>query len=180
MEGCRRRCARPSPRIKAYSARFGAYPYTEFDVVSTPMQGATGIEYPGITGINLAVYDPAATVSGVAAPVMLESTVAHEVGHQWFYNVVGNDQANEPWLDEAVTQYVTGLYYLDTYGQQGMDGYRATWVSRWDRVNRQAIPIGLPAGAIRAGSTAPSSMDGARSSWRRWPSRWGRGRSTGS
>jgi hypothetical protein len=135
--------------IKSYSARFGPYPYTELDVVSTPMQGATGIEYPGLTGINYSVYDLSGQVSGVAAPVMMEGTVAHEVGHQWFYNVVGNDQANEPWLDEAVTQYVTGLYYLDTYGQQGMDGYRASWLSRWDRVDRQAIPIGLPAGSYQ-------------------------------
>ena len=27
--------------------------------------------------------------------------VAHEVGHQWFYNLVGNDQVDQPWLDEA-------------------------------------------------------------------------------
>jgi hypothetical protein len=145
-EGSRAALRTAFSAIKAFSARYGAYPYTEFDVVSTPMHGATGIEYPGITGINYAVYDPSATVGGVAAPVMLEGTVAHEVGHQWFYNVVGNDQANEPWLDEAVTQYVTGLYYLDAYGQQGMEGYRASWLSRWDRVNRQLIPIGLPAG----------------------------------
>ncbi len=135
--------------IKSFSARLGAYPYTEFDVVSTPMQGATGIEYPGITGINFAVYDPKATVSGLPAPVMLESTVAHEVGHQWFYNAVGNDQINEPWLDEAVTQYVTGLYFLDLYGRQGMEGYRGSWLSRWDRVNREPIPIGLPAGSYQ-------------------------------
>ncbi len=135
--------------IKSYSAHFGAYPYTEFDVVSTPMQGATGIEYPGITGINYAVYDPKATVSGIPAPIMLESTVAHEVGHQWFYNVVGDDQINEPWLDEAVTQYVTGLYFLDLYGQQGMEGYRNSWLSRWDRVNREPIPIGLPASSYQ-------------------------------
>jgi hypothetical protein len=133
--------------IKGYSARLGTYPYTEFDVVSTPMQGATGIEYPGITGINFAVYDPSAVISGLPAPVMLEATVAHEVGHQWFYNAVGNDQINEPWLDEAVTQYVTGLYFLDMYGQQGMDGYRGSWVSRWERANRELIPIGLPAGS---------------------------------
>lgn len=135
--------------IKTYSTRFGTYPYTEFDVVSTPMQGATGIEYPGITGINYTVYDPTTTVSGIPAPVMLESTVAHEVGHQWFYNAVGSDQANEPWLDEAVTQYVTGLYFLDQYGQQGMDGYRNSWLSRWDRVNREPIPIGLPANSYQ-------------------------------
>ena len=133
--------------IESYSARLGAYPYTEFDVVSTPMQGATGIEYPGITGINLAVYDPDATISGLPAPVMLEATVAHEVGHQWFYNTVGNDQHNEPWLDEAVDQYVTGLYFLDQYGQAGFKNYRDSWQGRWDRVKREPIPIGQPAGS---------------------------------
>lgn len=135
-----------SAAIEDFSARFGAYPYTEFDVVSTPMQGATGIEYPGITGINKTTFDPAETVSGQPAFVTLEATVAHEVGHQWFYNAVGNDQANEPWLDEALTQYVTGLYFLDQYGPAGMDSYRASWANRWERVERQEIPIGLPAG----------------------------------
>lgn len=135
--------------IESFSARFGEYPYTEFDVVSTPMQGALGIEYPGLTGINLNLFDPGETVGGLPASMMLESTVAHEVGHQWFYNVVGNDQANEPWVDEAITQYVTGLYFLDRYGQSGWDSYRSSWVGRWDRVNRDPIPIGQPAGSYQ-------------------------------
>ncbi len=132
--------------IQSFSARFGAYPYSEFDVVSTPMQGALGIEYPGIVGINYTAYDPTATLSGLPAPVILESTLAHEVAHQWFYNVVGNDQHNQPWLDEAVVQYVTGLYFLDAYGPQGLEGFRDSWLVRWERVGRAAIPVGLPAG----------------------------------
>ncbi|NMB70606.1 MAG: M1 family metallopeptidase, partial [Bacteroidales bacterium] len=71
--------------LQDFSTRYGAYPYTEFDVVSTPMQGATGIEYPGVVGINKLIYDPNQTISGVSAFAMLETTVAHEVGHQWFY-----------------------------------------------------------------------------------------------
>lgn len=131
--------------IKSYSARLGTYPYTEFDVVSTPMQGATGIEYPGIVGINFNVYDLNSAVNGLPAPILLESTVAHEVGHQWFYNAVGNDQHNQPWLDEAVDQYLTGLYFLDQQGPSGMASYRSSWESRWDRVGRALIPVGLPA-----------------------------------
>ncbi len=128
--------------ITHYSARFGAYPYTEFDVASTSLQGAYGIEYPGMTGINRELYD----ADNDANFSILEATVAHEVGHQWFYNLVGNDQGNEPWLDEAVTQYVTGLYFLDQYGAEGMNSYRASWLSRWDRVEQAGIPIGLAAG----------------------------------
>lgn len=131
--------------LQDFSTRYGAYPYTEFDVVSTPMQGATGIEYPGVVGINKLIYDPNQTISGVSAFAMLETTVAHEVGHQWFYNMVGNDQANQPWVDESLTQYVTSMYFLDEYGHNGMDQYRESWVNRWKRVNEAAIPIGLPA-----------------------------------
>ena len=132
--------------LRSFSARFGPYPYTEFDVVSTPMQ-ALGIEYPGLTGIALALYDPHATVSGLPSTILLESVVAHEVAHQWFYNVVGNDQIDEPWLDEAVVQYVTGLYYVDVYGQGAAQSYRGSWTDRWQRVERAEIPVGLPSQA---------------------------------
>jgi hypothetical protein len=35
-------------------------------------------------------------------------TVAHEVAHQWFHWLVGNDQLREPWLDEAFATYLGG------------------------------------------------------------------------
>jgi hypothetical protein len=131
--------------LESFNARFGVYPYTEFDVVSTPML-ALGIEYPGLAGISLALYDPNAEVAGLPSQVLLESAVAHEVAHQWFYNAVGNDQVDEPWLDEAIVQYVTWLYYLDAYGEGGAQSFRDSWVGRWDRVDRADIPVGLPAG----------------------------------
>jgi aminopeptidase N len=30
----------------------------------------------------------------------------HEVAHQWFYSLVGNDQGRDPWLDEGLASYV--------------------------------------------------------------------------
>jgi aminopeptidase N len=132
--------------LKSFNGRLGVYPYTELDVVSTPMQ-ALGIEYPGIMGIALNLYDPNETVAGLPSRIMMEGTVAHEVAHQWFYNAVGNDQVDEPWLDEAMAQYLTGLYYLDTHGESAARSYRASWNSRWERVDRADIPIGMPAGA---------------------------------
>jgi len=132
--------------LESFNARFGVYPYTELDVVSTPMQ-ALGIEYPGVMGIALNLYDPNEKVWGLPARVMMEGTVAHEVAHQWFYNAVGNDQIDEPWLDEAMAQYLTGLYYFDTHGEGAARSYRTSWDDRWDRVDRADIPIGMPAGS---------------------------------
>ncbi|MBC8253597.1 MAG: caspase family protein, partial [Ardenticatenia bacterium] len=132
--------------LRSFNQRFGVYPYTEFDIVSTPMQ-ALGMEYPGIVAVALNLYDPNEQAAGLPFPIALESTVAHEVAHQWFYNAVGNDQVDEPWLDEAIVQYLTGLYYADTYGEGAARDYRSSWDSRWDRVGRADIPIGVPVGA---------------------------------
>ena len=126
--------------LKSFGERLGTYPYTEFDVVSTPML-AMGVEYPGLIALALNLYE---SNSPMAA---LESTVAHEVGHQWFYNVVGNDQVDEPWLDEAIVQYVTGLYYRDTYSARAELDWHDWMFARWSRAGQADIPIGLPSGS---------------------------------
>jgi hypothetical protein len=131
--------------LLSFGERYGEFPYTELDVVSTPML-ALGVEYPGVTAIAMPLYDVEGSDFGIPNTALLESVVAHEVGHQWFYNTVGNDQIDEPWLDEAITQYVTGMYYVDTYGPSNFLGYRSSWFDRWGRVENADIPIGLPAG----------------------------------
>jgi aminopeptidase N len=40
---------------------------------------------------------------------------AHEVSHQWWYSLVGNDQGNEPYLDEALAVYSESLYMENYY-----------------------------------------------------------------
>ena len=133
--------------MRSFNERFGVYPYTEFDIVSTPML-AKGMEYPGVVAISLDLYDPDAQVSGLPSRVLLETVVAHEVAHQWFYNAVGNDQVDEPWLDEALVQYATGLYYVDVHGKAAAQQYRsASWDSLWGELDWADIPIGLPSGA---------------------------------
>ena len=128
--------------VRGFSQRFGVYPYTEFDVVSTPMM-AKGMEYPGIVAISEELYVPGAVVSGLPSHVLLESVLAHETAHQWFYNTVGNDQLDEPWLDEAVVQYATNLYYIDVYGEAAAQEYRSSWEGSWGLIENQDIPIGL-------------------------------------
>jgi hypothetical protein len=129
-----------------YGEHYGPYPYSKLDVVATSTL-ALGIEYPGIIAITLREYDPNVDFGGTPVEVMRETTVAHEVGHQWFYNLVGNDQLDEPWLDEALVQYITWRYYAHRYGQGGDDGFRQSLEGRWKRVDKADMPIGLPVSA---------------------------------
>lgn len=84
-------------QLDLLTQRVGPYPYTELDVVDVP--GAFGgIEYPGMV-----------TIGTVGTP-NLEIPVVHEVAHQWFYGLIGDDQLEQPWLDEAAATYASVLY----------------------------------------------------------------------
>ena len=39
----------------------------------------------------------------------------HEIAHQWWFGLVGNDQALEPWLDEALAVYSEAIFYRYIY-----------------------------------------------------------------
>ncbi|WP_026421145.1 putative Ig domain-containing protein [Actinokineospora inagensis] len=79
--------------IDVHSGRFGDYPYGEVDVLLDNNYWFGGMEYPGF------VMD---LVSTTALP--------HELAHQWWYGIVGDDEYNSPMLDESFTDYATDLY----------------------------------------------------------------------
>jgi hypothetical protein len=75
-------------------ARFGPFPYEQVVIAVLPdIRG--GIEYP------------AAILLGTGQDK--DATLSHELGHEWFYGLVGNDQARDPWLDEAFATYAEAL-----------------------------------------------------------------------
>jgi hypothetical protein len=99
--------------VARYNQRFGPYPYTEFDVLPIPASGFAGVEYPGLIMINDHYY-----IQTDAPQLDLQDVVVHEVAHEWWYNVVGNDVLREPWLDEGLTSY-TGEYLYTEWSGQG-------------------------------------------------------------
>lgn len=131
--------------LRIFSERNGPYPYTEYDLVSTPMQ-AGGMEYSGAAAMALGFYPSGNTASGSPNSDFLEYATAHEAAHQWFFNQVMNDQAEEPWLDEGLAQYLTYIYYLDSYGTEAADQIRSIFENYWSRAGNQLTPIGKPAG----------------------------------
>ncbi|MPZ22547.1 MAG: hypothetical protein GEU28_03195 [Dehalococcoidia bacterium] len=47
-----------------------------------------------------------------------EFVVAHEVAHQWWFNAVGSDSIEHPWMDESITNFSATLYFEDRYGPE--------------------------------------------------------------
>jgi hypothetical protein len=128
--------------IADFSHRYASYPYTEFDIVPI-ITSAGGVEFPGLTSIAMNVYNDTD---------FLEIVVTHEVGHQWFYNLVGNATQDQPWLDESLAEFVTWQYYLDQHGTQGAQSYRDEMQYTWDMLNDENIPIGMPVSAYTSDS----------------------------
>ncbi len=115
--GGRRALAYAARALAYFGETFGPYPFAELDVAATPTLAA-GIEYPGLIVIADRLYDE---VDG-----FFEWAVVHETAHQWWYSLVGNDQVDEPWLDEALSQYATLMYIEHTKGNAAAQAARAT------------------------------------------------------
>jgi Peptidase family M1 domain len=90
--GVRRNLRVARRAVRALGRRLGPYPSRELDVVLLDLahagDGFAGMEYPEL-------------VFSLPFP----EVVTHEVAHQWWYGLVGNDQYREPWLDESFAQY---------------------------------------------------------------------------
>lgn len=93
--------------FSCYLRRYGPYPYPAYTVVEAdiPFDGA---EHTALSLVGGGRY---------AADSALELTVAHETAHQWFGVMVASDPINDPWMDEAPSEYALLRYALDSYGQ---------------------------------------------------------------
>lgn len=126
-------------QIETLTGLVGPYRYAELDLVDAP--GAFGgIEYPGL------VY-----LGTIGTSWMIEPIV-HEVAHQWFYAMVGDDQLLEPWLDEAAATYATALYYEDIGGTGRAAVYLSDLRSLVRSQDDPGLPIGLPVEAYASES----------------------------
>lgn len=106
--------------LNLYSREFGAYPYDTLSVVASGLTGGvSGMEYPTLimvkTDVTLDNMDEMGVADSGAAEtnrylVLIDRTVSHEIAHQWFYGIVGNNQVAYPWIDEGLCRFAEYLY----------------------------------------------------------------------
>lgn len=116
-----------SASLEIFNEKFGLYPFSELDVLAAPMNNALGVEFPGIVLIDQALFAQPENNSFAV-------TIAHELAHQWWYGVVGNDVFDEPWLDEALATYSSSLYYEYALGLSVSTGLFDYWQQRYSRL----------------------------------------------
>lgn len=98
--------------IKYYSGKFGKYPYRQFSIAPVYL-GYGGNQCSGMILIDTRLYNlPKFLIR------YLDYIVSHETGHQWWYNIVGNNKYKEIWLDEGINVYWLSQYIQDKYGPE--------------------------------------------------------------
>ena len=81
------------------------YPYPVINVVELDYND--GMEFDGLCFLSSTFYDGYDGTSQNNLIVL----GSHEMMHNWWFGLVGNDQAMEPWLDEALSVYSERIFF---------------------------------------------------------------------
>ncbi|MBT2582248.1 M1 family metallopeptidase [Planococcus sp. ISL-109] len=100
-----------------FEEMIGENPSKELDIIANDGY----MEYPNIIEV--------ATDEANLAYILV-----HEIAHQWFYLMVGNDPFNEAWLDESLTEFAMALFLSeyagdDDIGFQGAAAYADSYTT---------------------------------------------------
>ena len=87
-----------------FSKWVGEYPYNHVTAVDGTISAGGGMEYPNITVIGS---------SGDSKS--LETVIVHEVGHNWYYGILGSNERDNAWMDEGLNTYIEIRYMEEKY-----------------------------------------------------------------
>ncbi|MBX9810205.1 MAG: hypothetical protein K2Y16_01135 [Burkholderiales bacterium] len=126
--------------IELYSEQIGAYPFTEFSVVASPLP--TGFGMPTLTYIGARVLQ---------LPFTRATSLGHEVLHNWWGNGVYVDYATGNW-SEGLTTFMADYFYKERDSAAAAREMRLAWLRDFAAV---------PAGAHRPLTMFRSRTHGA-------------------
>jgi hypothetical protein len=130
---------------------FGPYPLDELTVATVPR---------GWSQSHLGFITLSESVTGdQTRPWVRDTTIAHEVAHQWWGNLVGWNSYRDQWLSEGLANYAALLY--DTYRSGERSNLVAVMAGGWRESLEQRTPEGRAVesiGPLTLGSRLNSSM----------------------
>lgn len=122
----------------------GEYPYNVVSAVEAVMGFTGGMEYPTITSIS-----PAESEND------LESTIAHEIGHNWNQGILATNEREHAWMDEGINTFYEDRYMetesistpikkKETFGSKRMPADKRAFSLRNIIANKTDQPIETP------------------------------------
>ncbi len=78
-----------------FEENIGPYPWKQYSIIQG---GDGGMEYAMCT-----------MITGKRSYESLFGVTNHEMAHSWFHNILANNEAKHPWMDEGFTEYISAL-----------------------------------------------------------------------
>jgi hypothetical protein len=97
--------------VENYSKWIGEYPYDVCTAVQGALSAGGGMEYPTIT-----------IIGRVGNALALETVIVHEVGHNWFYGILGSNERRNPWMDEGINSFYEERHIKTKYPDDRLIG----------------------------------------------------------
>ena len=94
--------------VRFYSEHVGDYPYDACTAIDGTISAGGGMEYPMIT-----------IIGNMDSKETLDNVIAHEVGHNWFYGILGSNERDHAWMDEGMNSFLELRYMRARYPQSG-------------------------------------------------------------
>ncbi len=141
--------------VRFYSEWVGDYPYDACTAIDGTISAGGGMEYPMVT-----------IIGDMSDKQSLDNVIAHEVGHNWFYGILGSNERDHAWMDEGMNSFVELLYMRKRYPSGGItigglgflskklgatkDGHRLQneWMYRFNARRNLDQPISLTSDAF--------------------------------
>lgn len=108
-----------------YSLWNGDYPYPHATAIDGALSAGGGMEYPMIT-----------VIGEMNDAKGLDRVIAHEVGHNWFYGILGSNEREHAWMDEGVNSFNENRYMKTKYAKDSL-------------ATDEGSAFGLPAGVAK-------------------------------
>ena len=106
--------------IYYYSLWVGDYPYKQVTAVDGTISAGSGMEYPNVT-----------VIGEEGSAFALDDVITHEVGHNWFYGILGSNERDHAWMDEGINSYYEGRYVNFKYPNEKMVGGLPDFVNKF-------------------------------------------------
>ncbi|HRD52215.1 MAG TPA: M1 family metallopeptidase, partial [Flavobacteriales bacterium] len=94
--------------VRFYSEHVGDYHYDACTAIDGTISAGGGMEYPMIT-----------IIGNMSDKQSLDNVIAHEVGHNWFYGILGSNERDHAWMDEGMNSFIELRYMRARYPGSG-------------------------------------------------------------
>ena len=101
--------------LEYFEENIGPYPWKQYSVIQG---GDGGMEYAMCT-----------MITGKRSYPSLFGVTAHELAHSWFQQILANNEAKHPWMDEGFTEYITSLAEKKVLGKTSLFPHKSSYDS---------------------------------------------------